>query len=262
MNYHRIVSALKYFLFSRHRKGHGIHSPFVFDIINTVLRKKIPPEVKQIIFKLRKEMQNSEEIVEINDLGAGSVYNSGSHRRLSDIASRSAVTNSYGKVLYNLARLNDGEDILELGTSLGLSTLFIALGAPDSEVVSIEGSEVLAGIAADNFARYNVQNIKLRTGEFTTNLQDLRRTGFKASMIFVDGDHRKEPLLRNFDLLKKIIKPGSVMIFDDINYSSEMNTAWHEIKKDSGVSVSIDIFQMGIVFFREGMVKQDFKIRY
>jgi len=262
MNYHRIVSAVKYFLFARHRKGHGIHSPFVFDIINTVLRKKIPPEVREIIFKLRKEMGNSEEIVKINDLGAGSVYNPCCHRRLSDIALRSSVNNRYGKVLYNLARLYDGKDILELGTSIGVSTLFLALGAPASKIISIEGSEVLAGIAADNFARYNVQNINLKTGEFTRNLQDLRKAGFKASLIFVDGDHRKEPLLRNFDILKKILKSGSVMIFDDINYSSDMNKAWHEIKKDSGVSVSIDIFQMGIVFFRRGMVKQDFKIRY
>ncbi len=65
-----------------------------------------------------------------------------------------------------------------------------------------------------------------------------------------------------FSLLKEFIGPDSAIIFDDINYSSEMLEAWNEIKSNFQVSVSIDIFQMGLVFFRGGIVKQDYVIRY
>ncbi|MBN1387436.1 MAG: class I SAM-dependent methyltransferase [Bacteroidales bacterium] len=262
MNYYRIARAFKYFAFSRHRKGHGIHSPFVFDFINTVLRKDIPPEVMDIILKIRKYMAGSCELIKVNDLGAGSQYTKSSRRRLSDISRTSAIRNRYGRVLHNIAQQYDGKNILELGTSVGISTIFMAMGAPFSKIISIEGCNNLAKVAKRNIARGNIGNTDIIQGDFDTQLHAIRATGFRPSMVFVDGNHRKEPVLRYFTLLKELITDESVIIFDDINYSFEMNEAWNEIKSDLQVSVSIDIFQMGFVFFREGMVKQDFVIRY
>jgi len=262
MNYHRMTAALKYFIFARHHKGHGIHSPFVFDFINTVLREEIPPHVLKIVREVRKLMAAGNEIIEVNDLGAGPENMTSSCRSLSDIARRSSVNKRYGRILYNIALLYNGKDIIEMGTSVGISTLYMALGAPESEIISIEGCHKLAETAKNNFSRFNINNITVVTGSFDEHLPVMGSQNIRPSVVFVDGNHRKEPVLKYFALLKELITPGSVIIFDDINYSHEMNEAWDEIKRDSQVSVSIDIFQMGFVFFRGGMVKQDFVIRY
>jgi len=257
-----MVAALNYFIFSRHRRGHGIHSPFVFDFINTVLRQDIPPEVMEVTSGVRKYMAGRNETVSVNDMGAGSQYISSSRRRLSDISRLSSIRNRYGRVLYNIALFYNGKNILELGTSVGISTLFMALGAPDSRIISIEGCKTLAETAKNNFNHSSIDNIDIITGDFDKQLPVIRDMGFIPSLVFVDGNHRKEPVLRYFAFLKELIPLDSVIVIDDINYSSEMIEAWNEIKRDSQVSISIDIFQMGFVFFREGIVKQDFVIRY
>lgn len=262
MNYNRTGRALRYILFSRHRRGHGIHSPFVFDLINMVLLRKIPADVMPGINAVRKRLESSKLLIDVNDLGSGSDYMSSTFRRISDITRRSSVSNSYGRILYNLAQRYNGKAILEMGTSLGVSTLFMAMGAPGSEITSIEGCPGLAERARHNLSGCNIENVTVLAGSFDEKLRAIMANDLSPAMVFVDGDHRKEAVLRYFSILKELIAPDSVIIFDDINYSRGMSEAWHEIKSDLQVSVSIDIFRMGMVFFREGMVKQDFVIRY
>ena len=257
-----MAAALRYFLCSGHRKGHGIHSPFAFDFITTILRKDMPEGRKAAVKCIRKRMEGSKTVLAVNDLGAGSGTLSASRRRMCDIARRSSVHHRYGKILHNLASACDGQNILEMGTSLGVSTLYLALGAPSSKIVSIEGCPELSAIAESNFLQAGVENIEVLRGDFDKVLPELKNTGFEPSLVFVDGNHRKEAVLKYFTLLKELIRDNSVIIFDDINYSFEMNEAWKEIKSDLQVSLSIDLFQMGLVFFRKGIVKQDFLIRY
>ncbi len=262
MNNYRLAAALRYFIYSRHRKGHGIHSPFVFDFINSVLLKRIPGDKMEVIKHIRKKMDGSKMTVSVNDLGAGSTYMSTPYRRLSDISRRSSVHNKYGRVLYNLASLYNGRNILEMGTSVGISTLFMSMGAPASKIISIEGCAKLAEIARNNFSVAEASDIEVMRGEFDEQLTIIRKRDFSPSMVYIDGNHRKEAVLKYFASLKELIAQDSVIIFDDINYSNEMNEAWNEIKSDLQVSLSIDVFQMGLVFFIEGMAKQDFVIRY
>jgi len=262
MNNYRLAAALRYFICARHSKGHGIHSPFVFDFINTVLLKKIPGDKTKVIKHIREKMESSKMTVEVNDLGAGSTFMSTRHRRLSDLSRQSSVHNRYGRILFNLASLYDGRNILEMGTSVGISTLFMSLGAPSSKIISIEGCANLAEIARNNFSDAEAGNIEIMRGEFDEQLTIIRKREFSPSMVYVDGNHRKEAVLKYFASLKELIAQDSVIIFDDINYSNEMNEAWNEIKSDLQVSLSIDIFQMGLVFFPEGMTKQDFVLRY
>ena len=261
MNNFRIAAALRYLLFSGHRKGHGIHSPFVFDFITGVLRKDMPAKEKEAVNSIRRSMEDCKIRVTVNDLGAGSGSLQGS-RRLCDIARRSSVHHRYGKMLYNIASAYDGLSILEMGTSLGISSLYLALGAPSSEIVSIEGCPALSAIAEKNFSKAGVDNIRVLRGDFKEVLPGLKEDGYKASLVFVDGNHRKRAVLEYFKSLKELIAGESVIILDDINYSFEMNEAWKEIKSDLDVSLSIDVFQMGLLFFKKGMVKQDFVIRY
>lgn len=262
MNNYRIAAALKYLLFSGHRKGHGIHSPFVFDFITGVLRKDMPAKEKEAVNSIRRSMEDCKTRVTVNDLGAGSGSLPAGSRRLCDIARRSSVHHRYGKVLYNLASAYDGLNILEMGTSVGISSLYLAMGAPSSEIVSIEGCPELSAIAENNFLQADVDNVHVLRGGFEKVLPGLKKDGYKAALVFVDGNHRGKAVLEYFSCLKELIAGESVIIFDDINYSFEMNEAWKEIKSDLHVSLSIDVFQMGLLFFKKGMVKQDFVIRY
>lgn len=261
MDMKRILRFAGYFLKSRHRRGHGIHSPFVFDLVNRILRSNIPGGVKKIISDRRKEMSLRNDKIIVDDLGAGSGFTSSVERRISDISRRSSIRSRYGRILFNLASLYNGKNILELGTAVGISTQYIAMGAPESRVISIEGSENLAKIAGENLMRSGLKNVDIVTGSFAEQLEKVLKMHI-PSMIFIDGNHRKGPVLEYFNKLKELIDPDSVIILDDINYSEEMAEAWNEIKSDPQVSVSIDIFQMGFVFFREGIVKQEFIIKY
>lgn len=207
-------------------------------------------------------MSANKTIIRVRDLGTGSSDRRRKERKISDIYSRSSIVPLYGKVLYNIALMHPGSDMLELGTSVGISTLYLASASPGSRIVSMEGCPVLANIAEKNLSEGTTGNVRLMVGDFDASLAKIDLPGFSPSLVFVDGNHRKDPVLRYFRKIKELILPESVVIFDDINYSKEMQSAWHEIKSDPEVSVSIDIFQMGLVFFRKGMAKQSYCIRY
>lgn len=262
MNFYRIKAAARYFLCSRHGRGHGIHSPFVFDLINSVLRKEVPGKDIDAVRYIRDKMYGSGITVRVNDLGTGPVRKSSPGRRLSNIAKRSSVHDRYGRILYNLASRYNGEKILELGTSVGISTIFISRGAPFSRIISIEGCPVLAGIAKENLSEAGMGNVEILTGHFDEQLSLILKKDFRPSMVFVDGNHTGEAAIKYFRLFKKLLPPDSVIVFDDINYSSDMNKGWNEIKSDPQVSLSIDVFQMGMIFFKKGMAKQHYEIRY
>jgi len=262
MGLYRAGAALRYFLFSRHSRGHGIHSPFVFRLVNNVFRNPIPSSINEKIGFVRQKMSANNTIIRVRDLGTGSFGSRGKERKIREIYRRSSIVPRYGKILYNIALMHAGNDILELGTSLGISTFYLAHASPGSRIVSMEGCPALANIAEKNLSEGRTGNVRFMVGDFDDSLAKIDLPGFSPSLVFVDGNHRKDPVLRYFRKIKELIMPESVVIFDDINYSKEMQSAWHEIKSDPEVSESIDIFQMGLVFFRKGMAKQNYCIRY
>jgi predicted O-methyltransferase YrrM len=152
--------------------------------------------------------------------------------------------------------------VVELGTSLGISTMYMAAACPETVVYTIEGSSALSEIASENFRIAGLDNIRLLKGSFDSMLPSIRNMKFCPGLVFIDGDHRKEPLLRYFKLIAGISDDKTVIIIDDIYNSGEMAEAWGEIKADKRVTLTIDIFRMGIVFFRRGMSRMDFVIRY
>lgn len=262
MNFFHASKYLEYLLFYRHRNGHGVHSPFIFDIVSRIFRNKITTGVVFNVEKIRKELLRDPRRVECKDLGTGSERNKTGKRKVSDIARNSAVPEKYGLLLSNLAAEFGSPAIMELGTSLGVSTMYLALASGDSLVHTIEGCPECADIARNNFSKAGIKNVNLTTGSFTTALPSVMKSENKWGLIFIDGDHRKEPVLKNFNTLKEACDEKTVMVFDDIYNSKEMAEAWTEIKNDGTVTATIDIFRMGIVFFRKGITRNHYKIRY
>ncbi len=255
------VKYLKYILLSSHRKGYGIHSPFVFDLVSRVFRNKVDPDIVCTIEKVRKKMICNDRSILVKDLGSRSEPAKSNLKRVSEIARYSPVPGKYGKLLSKMAAEFGKPLIIELGTSLGISTMYMA-ASTDTKVFTIEGCPETAEIARHNFKEAGLNNIKIFEGPFDEVLPGLAKTGVNPGLVFIDGNHRKEPVMKYFNQLAELSNNKTVIIIDDINYSNEMTEVWNEIKLHERVSVSIDLFRMGIVFFREGINHNNYIIRY
>ncbi len=251
-------------------KGHGMHSPFVFEFITNVLNDKNQHDCFSEIESLRKRLRNDERLLIIEDFGAGSRVNPQHKRKVSAIAKSALKPKKYAQLLFKIARHflpdQNKNTILELGTSLGITTAYLANANKNGEVVSMEGSSEVAYVANENFQSLHLPNIRLIKGNFDTTLKEyITALENKKSidLAFIDGNHRKEPTIQYFKDLLPVLNENSVLIFDDIHWSREMEQAWDIIKADPSVTLTIDLFFIGLVFFRkEQKVKQHFSIRY
>lgn len=198
----------------------------------------------------------------VNDLGAGSERRGKFPRRVSAIAKTAAVPEKYGILLYNISKEFGSPLIIELGTSLGISAMYLAAASADTIVYTIEGCKETSAIARQNFGEAGFENIKVLNGSFDEMLPVIRKLNRSPGLVFIDGHHKKGPLVRYFNILADMSDRNSVIIIDDINGSREMAEAWNMIKNYDKVTVTIDIFRMGIVFFRTGICRKNHIIRY
>lgn len=253
---------IKYFIISRHRRGHGIHSPFVFDLVSSVFRNKTEPDIVFSIEKIRKKLITDKELIEINDLGAGSKKMKTNQRKVSDIVRYSAVPRKYGILLSKMSKAFGSPLILEFGTSLGISTMYLAALCPETTVITMEGCKNTSEIASRNFKEAGLSNIRLLNGSFDDLFPAIKNENVSPGLVFIDGNHLKEPVISYFSQVADMSDSRTVVIIDDINSSREMVEAWNEIKNHRNVTLSVDIFRMGMVFFREDMNRSGYVIRY
>jgi predicted O-methyltransferase YrrM len=262
MIFYRAPRYLKYSLLSHHKRGHGIHSPFIFDVVTKIFRNKTDPDLVLTVERIRKKMISDKRRITVNDLGSGSGGLKTKPRKVSDVALNSPVPPKYGKLLSNMAAAFGEPVMIELGTSLGISTMYLAGSCRNATVYTIEGCHETASIARQNFVEAGFNNIKMAEGSFDDVLPEILASGVKPGLVFIDGNHRKEPVIRYASDIAMISDSKTVIIIDDINYSEEMAEAWRELKQHKKVTVSIDIFRMGILFFREGISHNNYVIRY
>jgi predicted O-methyltransferase YrrM len=262
MIFFRASKYLKYKLLSRHRKGHGIHSPFVFDLICRVFRNKTDDDIVCTIERIRKKMISDKRSINVKDLGAGYEKYKTNIRKVSQIARNSSVPEKYGILLSNMSAEFGDSLIVELGTSLGISTMYMATAKQGVVVKTVEGCPATTKIAMENFVDAGIENIEVINGSFDAILPDIINEENRLGLVFIDGNHRKEPVIKYFMKIAEVSDSKTVVIIDDIYYSSEMEEAWNEIKRFGKVSVTVDIFRMGIVFFREGIAHNNYIIRY
>ncbi|MDB5210334.1 MAG: class SAM-dependent methyltransferase [Sediminibacterium sp.] len=254
---------IKYYLAASNGNGHGMHSPFVFTFITKVLNDDRSFYAYQNIENLRQLLLNDQQQLTIEDFGAGSRVKKNNVRSVSDIAHSSLKPKKFGQLLFRIVDAYAPKNILELGTSLGITTAYLASAKGECTVVTMEGAKAVATVARKNFAKLDLKNIKLVEGNFDETLSPTIKKMQLIDMVFVDGNHRYEPTVRYYRELLPAMHEYSILIFDDIHWSKEMEQAWDEIRKDDAVTLSIDLFFIGLVFFRkEQKVKQHFVIRF
>ncbi|MDK2977842.1 MAG: hypothetical protein PWP52_556 [Bacteroidales bacterium] len=266
---------LKYKIFAKHKKGHGIHSPFVFDLINNVFKdRKVDNDLAKI-FLLHHKYKHSKQALIFDEKGAGthqqtkSKLKSRNNQNIQKISTtegkiirNSSVTKKYGALIYRLVKYFNPENILEIGTSVGISTLYIAQGAPESKFTTIEGVEEKIQIARKLTRAEHLQNIEFICNDFDSGIPKILKKFNTLDFIFFDGNHTQEATESYFHLCLKKAHNNSVFIFDDIHWSSDMERAWNTIKKHEKVSVSIDLFRLGILFFKPEITKGHYKIKF
>ena len=241
---------------------HGVHSPFVYDLLTTVIYNKTDYYVYKEIELLREKLKHSTETVSCIDLGAGSHKSGSSTRTVKQLLHYSVKPAKYSQLLFRLANHFQPETVLELGTSLGITAAYIAKANSKSNFITIEGCPEIAAIAKRNLSELNFTNVQMMVGNFDTLLPDIIEKTKPIDFVFFDGNHRKAATLNYFNQCLKKINEGSVFVFDDIYWSAEMKEAWQEIKSNDKVTVTIDLFFMGIVFFRKEQNKEHFILRF
>ena len=254
---------IRFYLSASNGKGHGMHSPFVFDFIAKILNDKtVYPEYNKVE-AFRKQLLNDKKILEVEDFGAGSSVAKTNRRSIASIAKNAAKPKKFGQLLFRMIKYYQPGSILELGTSLGITSAYLALAKPDAKMITMEGSKEIANKALQNFETLGLNNIELTEGNFDETLSLVLTRLSTIDFVFIDGNHRQEPTERYFLQLLSKINNESILVFDDIHWSKEMEAAWENIKQDPAVTCSIDLFFIGIVFFRkEFKEKQHFVIRF
>ena len=240
---------LHYYLSASNGKGHGIHSPFVFDFVKNVLNDKQSYPAYQSIESLRKKMLADSTVIEVEDFGAGSAVIKTNKRVVSAIAASSLKPKKYAQLLYRMVKYYQPTTIVELGTSFGITTAYLASANAASKVFTCEGAASIASIAKQNFEALQLNNVQLTEGDFANTLSPLLSSLNTINFAFADGNHRKEPTLYYFNQLLNHATTTTILIFDDIHWSAEMEEAWAVIKQHPAVTLTIDLFFIGIVFY-------------
>ena len=240
---------------------HGTHSPFVYKLADEVIYNKRLVEDYHVIEAQRKRLLADDSMIQVTDLGAGSHLNKDRTKKVKQIAKNALKSPALAQLIYRLAKFSNPNLIIELGTCLGITTAYLAKAAPRASVLTIEGCPQTAAVAKMNFEVLGLQHIDLEVGNFDHILPGILDTKEKLDFVYIDGNHRKDATLNYFKWCLPKVHEDSMLIFDDIYWSAGMKEAWAEIKAHPQVTVTVDLFWIGLVFFKKGQARQDFKLK-
>jgi predicted O-methyltransferase YrrM len=260
MVFNFIRDYLKHRLTSKSR--HGTHSPFVYKLTDEVIYDFKSNDDYKSIEAQRKKLLNDDSLVNVTDLGAGSHLNKNRTKKVRQIAKNALKSPSLAQLIYRLAKDNDPKNIVELGTCLGITTAYLSKACPDADIITVEGCPETAKVAYNNFRQLDLENVELRVGNFDQLLPEIIAEQAQLDFVYVDGNHRKDATINYFNWCLPKVHEGTLLIFDDIYWSEGMKEAWEEIKANPQVTVTIDLFWIGLVFFKKGQAKEHFKIKY
>ena len=278
---YRVGSYLKHQLTARHTGGHGIHSPYLFEWVRMVMADDNSYYAWAKIEEIREQLLRDEREVTFVDYGSGRALSSSpadaNKRLVKDIAKGSLAQKKYAQMLARLVRWlgsanpqylskrkeDRGLNIVELGTSLGVTTAYLATMNKGDKVLTFEGCNAVAEIAKENWKLLEINNIECRVGEVTEESLRLAMVDLQGGLdvAFIDANHTYEGTKSYFNVLVEKVHEKTVIVVDDIHYNQAMEKAWMEICADERVTSTMDLYQMGMVFFDKHYWKRNYKIR-
>lgn len=247
----------------RARTAQHLHSPFIYRLYTQVIKGRKQYYAFRPLEGLRKQLLKDKRRLAIQDYGAGPRRGSpSSERTVRHIARRSLASPRKAQLLFRLVNHFQPSTILELGTSLGLSTLYMAKASQQAHIFTLEGSANIARLAAQNFEHLPADQVTLVVGNIDECLSPTLSRIDRLDFAYLDANHRYTPTLNYFEQCLEKVHEESVFVLDDINWSAEMRQAWEAIKQHPRVRQSIDLFHVGLVFFREEQAVQHFVLRW
>lgn len=241
---------------------HGTHSPFVYQLADEVIYDFSEKNTYKAIEAQRKKLLADQRLITVTDLGAGSHLNKNRTKKVAQIAKNALKSPRLAQLIYRLAANHKADDLIELGTCLGITTAYLSKAAPEANILTIEGCPETAKVAYQNFNELGLDNVELQVGNFNDLLPQAIEERQQLDFVYIDGNHTKEATLNYFEWCLPKVTENTVLIFDDIYWSEGMKQAWEEIKNHPKVTVTVDLFWIGLVYFRTGQAKEHFKLKY
>jgi predicted O-methyltransferase YrrM len=242
---------------------HSLQSPFAYEVYTKFLKRGAGlSEENGAIENLRSQLRTSGEEIELQSDGAPSSLSKRRAKKVSEIAKHGISNYQTSRVLSNLISFNQSSSVLELGTSLGLNTMYMNNIASVEGVTTIEGNPDLCALANTHFRRQNCHNITLKNCDIESALIELKEVGSRFDFIYVDANHTYEATLAYYRHLMKIVSDDGILVFDDINWSVGMKNAWEMIKTQMKFGLTIENNELGIVFLRQTGVKANYIARF
>ncbi|MDP3556439.1 MAG: class I SAM-dependent methyltransferase [Bacteroidota bacterium] len=250
INFHQIKKFINHY-FTAKRNGHGVHSPLAYQLCEEVFYNKNHFYDFDELKKIRNELLNNQNEITIQDFGAGSKTFTSNQRKINILAKKGISSSKQSETLYKLINFLNSKTLIELGTSLGLNSLYLAKANKIGLLITVEGSENLKEFACNLATKNNISNIEFIDSTFEKALPIALSKVETLDFIYIDGNHRYETTMNYFIQALSKKNNNSVFVFDDIYWSEGMTKAWEEIKKHPSVTLSIDAFYFGMVMFRE-----------
>ena len=244
------------------KNRHGLHSPFVYRLVDQVIYDNKCKDIYNDIETVRIGLLSDNTVITVTDLGAGSHLNNNCQKTIAEIAKNALKPYKLAQLLYRLVKDLQPGNMIELGTCLGTTSLYLHAAAPDAKLYTLEGCPQTAKVAADVFNKSKVKGIKQVIGNFDDTLPGVIGSLDQLDFVFVDGNHQKDATLKYFEWCLPKVNENTLLIFDDIYWSKGMKEAWQVIKAAPTVTVTVDLFWIGLVYFKKGQVKEHFVIRF
>lgn len=235
---------------------YDLHSPFVAALVEAVIEDKRNYYAFFDIEVARGRWLTDDELIQLPPLGAPSTISNKQQRRSGDILKSTAISPETGRRLFRLVTWLQPPTILELGTSMGISTAYLAAADSRIPLLSIEGNQDIAAKAQQHLSALGLHRVEVVPGLFDEQMPEaLKRLG-KLGLLFIDGDHRKEAVLKHVHTCLEFRDDNSVFAIADIHWSDGMEEAWAALRALPEVTLSVDFFHFGLLFFKKEIIEK------
>ncbi|MFM7327954.1 MAG: O-methyltransferase [Bacteroidota bacterium] len=231
---------------------YSIHSPLLYRFVNEALFKA-DNRMEVVAEDFRNQFIRNQRPISSFDSGSGASVKSA--RTLADVVKHEVAGQRLASIFRRIIEFQQASRVLEVGTSVGITTLWLSAN-PAVEVVTLEANPDLVEIAQEAFKNAGRNNIRLIPGNADETLSSLLNQGWVPDVAIMDANHRFGPTMNYFRHLAEAMNDNGIIILDDIHYSREMTEAWREVCAAPRVTLALDCFRFGIVFFDRNLTKE------
>jgi len=244
----------------RAKNAHRVHSPFVFDLYSKHLLNPAACNTLDSLEELRTTLLKNTSPIHTTPLGAPSKTIKTNITSVSEIVKGSVITAKWSRILFRLIQALQPNSILELGSSIGFSSVLLHKAAPNAKIHTIEGQLEVSAFAKTFIQQHTSKNVQLHAGVFEHILPKVCVEHGPFDFVYLDGDHRSQALIHNIKTLLPHLSSNACILIDDIHWSSDMEKAWRNLYSNSRFMLSIDLFRMGLLFCGHRRVKEHFTL--